>query len=122
MVVYFILSVSFFHVGYAFMYADVFPSRLKKSREYFGVTQREAAKALKISQSSYGNYEAGHREPSLEMLAMISKLFGVSVEWLIGLSSDSGVNAMRQVIEEREREKILKKMEKEAELDRRVWG
>ena len=104
------------------MYAEVFPGRLKKSREYIGITQKEAANTLKIAQNTYSSYETGKREPNLEMLAMISKLFGVSVEWLIGLSSDSGVNAMREVIEKREREKILKKMEKEAELDRRVWG
>jgi len=104
------------------MYAEVFPKRLKYSREYLGITQIEAANTLKIAQNTYSSYETGRSEPSLEMLAMLSKLFGVSVEWLIGLSSDSGVNAMRQVIEEREREKILKKMEKEAELDRRVWG
>jgi len=61
-------------------------------------------------------------EPNLEMLAMLSKLFEVTSDWFVGLSSDSGLNAMRQVLEEREREKILKKMEKEAEFDRRVWG
>jgi len=104
------------------MYTEVFPSRLKRAREYIGITQKEAATALKISQQTYGNYEVGKREPGLEMLVMLSKLFDVSIEWLVGLSSDSGINAMRQVIEEREREKILKKMEKEAELDRRVWG
>jgi len=104
------------------MYTEVFPSRLKKAREYFGITQKEAAKALRISQSSYGNYESGHREPGLEMLVMLSKLFEVNIEWLVGLSSDSGINSLRQVIEEREREKILKQMEKEAEFDRRVWG
>jgi len=104
------------------MYADVFSSRLKKAREYSGITQNEASKTLKIAQNTYSSYETGRREPNLEMLALLSKLFEVSADWLIGLSSDSGLNAMRQVLEEREREKILKKMEKEAELDRRVWG
>jgi len=53
---------------------------------------------------------------------MLSRLYDVSMEWLFGMSSESGVNAMRDVIETRNREKILKQMEKEAELDRRVWG
>ena len=104
------------------MYAEVFPSRLKRAREYAGITQSEAAKALKISASAYGNYEIGNREPGIEMLAMISKLFEVDIAWLVGLSSDSGVNAMREVIEKREFEKIMKKLEKDAELERRVWG
>ena len=104
------------------MFTEVFPSRLKKAREYLGASQNDVAKAIKIAQSTYANYESGFREPSLETLAMLSKLFDVKSDWLIGLSSDSGLNAMRQVIEEREREKMLKKMEKEAELARRVWG
>jgi transcriptional regulator with XRE-family HTH domain len=104
------------------MYAEVFPDRLKKAREYSGITQKEAALTLKIAQNTYSSYETGKNEPSLEMLAMLSKLFDVNCEWLLGLSSESGVNAMRQVIEERERDKIIKKMQKEAELNRRVWG
>jgi len=104
------------------MYTEVFPSRLKKAREYYGLTQNDVAKALKIGTSTYTNYEAGKREPNMEILAMLSKLYDVKSDWLIGLTSDSGLNSMRQVIEEREREKILKKLEKEAELARRVWG
>jgi len=104
------------------MYAEVFPERLKRSREYAGITQKEAAHTLKIAQNTYSCYETGKTEPNLEMLALLSKLFDVSVEWLIGLSSDSGVNAMHEIIERRERDKILKKMEKEAALARKVWG
>jgi transcriptional regulator with XRE-family HTH domain len=105
-----------------FIFSEVFPNRLKKAREYSGITQKEASNALKISQSTYVFYETGRNKPSLEMLAMLCKLYVVPSDWLIGLSSDSGINTMRQIIEEREREKILKKMEKEAELDRRIWG
>ncbi|MCL1842792.1 MAG: helix-turn-helix transcriptional regulator [Defluviitaleaceae bacterium] len=104
------------------MYADVFPSRLKKSREYNGLTQDEVSKALKIHRTTYTNYEAGRSEPNLEMLALLSRLLDVSSDWLVGLTSDSGLNSMSQVIQEREREKILKKLEKEAELNRKVWG
>jgi transcriptional regulator with XRE-family HTH domain len=104
------------------LFTEVFPSRLKKAREYSGITQKEAAHALKIAQPTYAHYESGKREPNLETVAMLTKLFEVNSDWLLGLSSDSGVNAMREVIEKREREKILKKMEKEAELARRVWG
>jgi len=104
------------------MYANVFPSRLKNARDYSGITQNEAAKALKISQSAFAAYETGRNEPNLEMLAMLCKLFVVSSDWLIGISSDSGVNAMHEVIAKREQEKILKKIEREAELDRRVRG
>lgn len=104
------------------MYSEVFPSRLKKAREYNGLTQYEVASTIKINQSTYANYEAGKREPSMEIIALLSKLLDVSSDWLIGLTSESGLNAMAQVIEERNREKMLKQLQKKAELDRRVWG
>ena len=104
------------------MYADVFASRLKKAREYSGITQNEASKTLKIAQNTYSSYETGRREPSLDMLAMLSKLFDVKSDWLIGLTSDSGLDSISDIIAERERERVLKQMEKEAALDRRVWG
>jgi len=104
------------------MYTEVFSSRLKKAREYSGITQNEASKALKIGRSTYAGYESGIREPDMEIIAMLSKLYCVSTDWLLGLTSESGLNTISQVLEERERERILKKMEKEAELARRVWG
>ena len=104
------------------MYTEVFPSRLKKAREYIGITQVEASKALKISQSTYAGYETGKREPNMEMLVMLSKLFEVDLNWLMGATSESYIGSLQQVKELREREKILRKMQKEAELDRRVWG
>jgi len=104
------------------MYTEVFPSRLKKAREYTGITQREVADTIKIHHSTYANYEMGKREPNLEVLALLSKLFDVKSDWLIGLSSDSGLNSIAQVIQERERKKMLIKLEKEAELNKRVWG
>ena len=104
------------------MYVEVFTSRLKNAREYNGFTQTEVAKALKISQSTYAGYEGGRTEPHLELVAMISKLYNVSTDWLLGLSSESGINALGEVLKEREREKMLKKLEKEAEMERRVWG
>ena len=104
------------------MYTEVFPSRLKKAREYNGLTQVEVSKIIKISQSNYANYEAGRREPTLETLALLSKLYDVTSDWLIGLSFDTSINSMSEVIRSREREKILKQMEKEAEFARRVWG
>ena len=104
------------------MYAEVFSSRLKQAREYNGYTQADVANTLKMTQSAYGKYETGMREPNLETLAMLSKLYEVKSDWLIGLSADSGLSAIAQVIQEREREKMLKKLEKEAEMQKRAWG
>jgi len=104
------------------MYKEVFSPRLKKAREYNGLTQREVAKTLRISNSTYAKYETGANEPSLQMLAMLAKLFGVSTDWLLGLSSESPIGSLKQLKEEQERQKILRQLEKEAELSQRVWG
>jgi transcriptional regulator with XRE-family HTH domain len=104
------------------MYTEVFTSRLKKAREYTGISQREAAKSLKIHQSTYAQYETGRTEPNLEMVVMISKLYEVDLNWLLGVTSDSHIGSLATVKELREREKILAKIEKEAELEKRVWG
>ena len=92
------------------------------AREYSGLTQRDMSKVLKIANSSYANYELGRTEPNLQTLAMLSKLLDVTADWLIGLSSDSKIGSLAEARAERERQKILKKMEKEIELDKKLWG
>jgi len=104
------------------MYAEVFASRLKNAREYHGYTQTEVAETLKVSQSTYNKYEKGKSEPGIEMIALLCKLYQVNSDWLIGLSSDSGLKSIKKVIQDRERQKMLEKMEKEAERNLRVWG
>ncbi|MGT2714551.1 helix-turn-helix domain-containing protein [Streptococcus pluranimalium] len=37
-----------------------------------------------ISQSSYSNWENGNREPSLENVVRLAKLFGVTTDYLLG--------------------------------------
>ncbi len=51
-----------------------------------GLTQREMAEKLDISQPSYIRYENGTAEPSLEKLVKISEIFDVSVDYLVGKS------------------------------------
>ena len=104
------------------MFAEVFPTRLKEARKEYGLTQIEAAKLLKIDKSTIAKYETGRTEPNLEMLALIAKLFDVSADWLIGLTSESNFDVTKEIREERERQKILKKMEKEAAAAQRIMA
>ncbi len=48
------------------------------------LSQREMAKKLNISQGTYNNWENGKTEPSISDLIEISKMFKVSVDYLIG--------------------------------------
>lgn len=53
---------------------------LRKSR---GWSQAELAERLKISPSAVGMYEQGRREPSLELLVALSRVFDVTADFLL---------------------------------------
>ena len=58
-------------------------ARIAALRRAAGMNQSELAKKLKISTSAVGMYEQGRREPSLETLAAIAQIFGVSIDFLV---------------------------------------
>ena len=58
--------------------------RLFELRTEQNLSQRELAKKLNISQGTYNNWENGKTQPSIEDMLEISKLFKVSVDYLIG--------------------------------------
>ena len=104
------------------MYSEVFPSRLKLAREANFMTQIDVAKLLQIDKSTIANYETGKREPNFELLVKISLLFKVTTDWLLGASTEGGIEIHdpERLREDRERELILKKLEKEARFARRL--
>ena len=66
------------------MYAEAFPSKIKKAREDTGFTQREVAEEVNLPQSTIAKYETGKLEPSLETLGKLADFYGVSADWLLG--------------------------------------
>ncbi|WP_438838960.1 helix-turn-helix domain-containing protein [Streptococcus pluranimalium] len=61
-----------------------FASRLKELRKKRGLTQRQIADELSINRVTYTNWEKGNREPSLENVVRLAKLFGVTTDYLLG--------------------------------------
>lgn len=57
---------------------------IRHYREINGLTQKELADKLSISPSTIGMYEQNRRTPDVNTLAAMSRLFGVSLEALIG--------------------------------------
>lgn len=64
--------------------SDMICSRLRELRRKNGYTQSGLAKALGVSQSTVGNWEAGIRMPNLDTLERITRLFGISVGCFFG--------------------------------------
>jgi transcriptional regulator with XRE-family HTH domain len=56
--------------------------RLKTAREKKGLTQREVARAIGVSQPAYCNFESGYKVPSLVIAKSISNVLGVSIDYL----------------------------------------
>ncbi len=56
---------------------------LKKIREEKNLNQQKVALDLNISREALSYYENGKREPSFELLKLMSKYFGVSIHYLI---------------------------------------
>ncbi len=61
---------------------------LKKARKRSGLTQKEVADKIGVGQSTYKNYECGLREPNGDTIVMLSKIFNVSTDYLLGACSE----------------------------------
>ena len=65
-----------------------FPRVLSLLRKEKGISQKEAAKELGVSQALLSHYEKGIRECGLEFLIRAADFYGVSADYLLGRSAD----------------------------------
>ena len=60
-----------------------FPEKLKYLRTKVGLTQKDFADKLGVSQSSINYWENGQRIPSIEAAAKIANFFNITIESLL---------------------------------------
>ena len=70
-----------------------FSKRLAAARKKNGISQKQAAFDLGVSQALLSHYERGIRECGLDFVARVSEYYGVSADYLLGLKSDPGNSA-----------------------------
>ena len=58
---------------------------INKIRISLGWSQVELARKLGVAKQTVSNWENENIQPSIEMLVRLSKLFGVSTDYLLGL-------------------------------------
>lgn len=61
----------------------MFTEKIKDLRQSRGLNKRQMAEILELPYTTYNNYEIGAREANSDVLKKISKVFGVSVDFLI---------------------------------------
>ena len=59
--------------------------KLKEIRKSRKMTQQDVAEKLHCDVTTYARYESGDRNPPLEILILLSELFGVSLDYLVGI-------------------------------------
>lgn len=84
-----------------------FPKIISELRKKKGVSQKQAALDLGISQALLSHYEKGIRECGLDFLITLSNYYDVSVDYLLGKKSASKADS-EQIM-------ALKKIIKDAE-------
>lgn len=69
-------------------------ARLIECRQKLGITKQEAAKRIQVSQPAYLRYEAGQRNPSVQVITKMAEVFSTSVDYLIGKTEESGADSI----------------------------
>lgn len=65
---------------------DAIQLRIRELREDRDIPQKEVSALLMCDQSLYSKFERGKRELPLRMAAELAQYYGVSVDYLIGLT------------------------------------
>lgn len=66
---------------------QMFSNRLISLRKEKGMTQTDLANVIHVKRSTVSGYETEGKEPNLETICALAKYFGVTTDYLLGLSS-----------------------------------
>lgn len=72
---------------------QIFADRLKEFRLQKKMTQKDFATKIGITPAALSLYESNSKNPSIGVVKRISEVFGVSIDWLCGLSEQMTLNA-----------------------------
>lgn len=80
---------------------------LRKER---GITQKQAAEDLEISQALLSHYEKGIRECSLDFVIKTADYYGVSCDYILGVSAQRNPGEMEEPAEKQENKAMLENL------------
>lgn len=103
-----------------------FGERLKKLREAYNLSQTDLGEELGVPAKSapnvIGSWEKSKREPNFNMLVKITKFFGVSTDYLLGVEKQPSVHkdvllVKSQNLSDAEKQFLLKIIEAFKDID-----
>ena len=63
--------------------------RIRDLRNDHGLTQKQIAKLLNVSQNTYSQYEIGVSRFPLDAVVKLAEYYNVSVDYLVGLTDET---------------------------------
>ena len=76
--------------------------RIAALRREAGLSQSQAAQKLGVSPSAIGMYEQGRREPAMETVVAMAKIYGVTTDYLLtGKPAGPEVQALEEMLHNR---------------------
>ena len=66
--------------------------RITDLRTMSGLSQKELADKVGVTNSTISFYEQEERSPSVDMIIRLSKIFNVSVDYLLGIDQKRNIN------------------------------
>lgn len=73
-------------------------NRIKELREDLGIYQQQLANMLDVKQVTVSSWEVGNSFPTVPTLLRLSKIFGCSIDYIVGNESDEGIVNITQEI------------------------
>lgn len=70
---------------------EIFATRIKELRDSLKMTQKDFSEHIGIKQQTLSGYERGIMKPPLDIAKGIAEKCNVSIDWLCGLSDESGL-------------------------------
>jgi repressor LexA len=70
---------------------------IKLIRKKIGLSQKEVAAALQVTQGAVSSWESGRYEPDTQTLKRLSDLFGVTIDEILGVPEDKPAPAWKTV-------------------------
>ena len=78
----------------------LFADTMKKLREEKGLSQNEIAKRMYVTRSTVSRWESGLRLPDATMIARLSEVLGVNVNFLLNAAAQSDENLIVTMVDD----------------------